>query len=167
MSEYENPILGIQADVKRRSRDVWQAEVRVAPGGNGGPPHRHLHQQERFRVLDGTVETLAVPPGTVHTFVNTGDADAVFLAEFTPALRIEEFFANLFGLALDGRTNAKGLPDPLQGAALLREFPQEFFYPPGVPAPVLRAAMAPLALAARLRGDRGTYPRYTERKVAA
>ena len=59
MSEYENPILDIRAEVRSRAADRWQAEVRVAPGGNGGPPHRHRHQEERFRVVTAPLALIA------------------------------------------------------------------------------------------------------------
>ena len=155
-------------------RELSRTEVWAAPGANGGAPHLHLRQEERFELLSGRLtytlgrdtgvlrpgETLVVPRATRHTFRNDGDDEAHFIAEFRPALRIEEFFANLFGLAADDRTDDKGRPSLLQTAALMREFPDEFFYLADVPVAVQRAIGLPLAALARRRGYVGTNPRY-------
>jgi mannose-6-phosphate isomerase-like protein (cupin superfamily) len=174
----ENPVLGLRAH--RRVTPTWdprelsRSEVFAAPGANGGAPHLHLHQEERFELLAGSLaytlgrrtgtlqpgETLVIPPATRHTFRNGGDTEAHFIAEFRPALRIEDFFANLFGLAADGKTDDKGRPSLLQTAALMAEFPQEFFYLADVPVALQRAIGAPLARLARRRGYLGHDPRY-------
>ena len=69
----------------------------------------------------------------------------------------------LWGLALDGKTNAKGLPSMLQLVAIAREFDDVIVLrrPPPIVQSVLFGALGPLA---RLRGYRGTYPRYAEMK---
>jgi mannose-6-phosphate isomerase-like protein (cupin superfamily) len=174
----ENPVLGLRA--RRPADPGWdprllsRTEVFAAPGANAGAPHIHLRQEERFELLSGTLaytigrrdgilrpgEALVIPPSTRHTFRNAGDEEAHFIAEFRPALRVEEFFGMLFGLAADGRTDAKGRPSLLQTAALLREFPDEFFYLADVPVVVQRAIASPLALVARRRGYLGSDPRY-------
>jgi quercetin dioxygenase-like cupin family protein len=155
-------------------REVFRSEVWTAARGGAGPLHIHREQEERFEVLAGEItvrrgreqlvlnagDTATVPPGTSHTFENTGDGEAHIVTEFRPALRVQEFFANLFGLINDGRTNDQGLPSPLQAAVLVQEFPREFFYPPFPPPPVFRALAAPLAAIGRRRGYRGSYPEY-------
>jgi hypothetical protein len=73
----------------------------------------------------------------------------------------------VFGLAADGRTDAKGRPSLLQTAALMREFPDEFFYLADVPVAVQRAIAAPLAALARRRGYVGYDPRYGWRPARA
>lgn len=178
--EIDVPLLGI------RSRspvlppgghgELFRSEVWTAAGGGAGPMHIHAEQEERFQVVAGEItvrkgrarvvlhsgDTATVPPGTPHTFENTGDGEAHFLTEFRPALRVQEFFANLFGLVNDGRTNAKGIPPPLQAAVLMQEFPREFFYPPFPPPAAMRALAVPLAALGRRRGFRGSYPEYVE-----
>jgi len=42
-----------------------------------------------------------------------------------PALRCERFVERLFGLARDGHTDGRGMPDPKLMVELLREFPRE------------------------------------------
>jgi hypothetical protein len=70
------------------------------------------------------------------------------------------FFETFFGLAKDGRTNSKGLPNLLSMAVLMREYDDELrlAHPPAV---VQRAVFTPLALLGRTLGYRGWYPRYT------
>jgi mannose-6-phosphate isomerase-like protein (cupin superfamily) len=174
----ENPVLGLRARLAANPdwdpRELSRSEVFAAPGGDGGAPHVHLHQQERFELLSGRLaytlghrkgvlragETLVIPPATRHTFRNDGRDEARFIAEFRPALRIEAFFANLVGLAADGKTDARGRPGHLQTAALKAELPDEFFYLADVPIAVQRAIAAPLAAVARRRGYLGHDPRY-------
>jgi hypothetical protein len=66
---------------------------------------------------------------------------------------------NLFGLARDGKTNSKGMPNPLQLAVFAQEFrPEvEFTKPPPAVQTVLFGALAPIA---KLFGYRATYPEY-------
>jgi hypothetical protein len=134
----------------------------------------HPHQEERFRVVHGTVRlevdgtkrilgpgaTVSVPPGSAHTWANVGDDEACLRVEIAPALRTEMFFETLFGLARDGRAHSKGVPNLLNMAGLMREDDAELRLarPPAV---VQRAVFTPLALLGRTLGYRGWYPRYT------
>jgi mannose-6-phosphate isomerase-like protein (cupin superfamily) len=158
----ENPVLALRARVvttpSQSGGELFAAEVEAGPGGSGGPAHVHLRQEERFHLRAGTLdfrvgrrrgrlragETLVVPPGTGHEF-RAGDAGARFLAEFRPALRVDAFFEALFALARAGEVDAKGRPHPVRAARLMREFPDEFFYLPGVPVALQRALAAPVA----------------------
>ena len=69
---------------------------------------------------------------------------------------------NLFGLAQDGKTNAKGVPRLLQLALLAREFNDmiQFTRPPRVGQRTLFGALAPFA---RLAGYRASYPQFLSR----
>ena len=78
--------------------------------GEGGLPPAHFHprQNERFEVLDGAIsavidgserryeagETFEVPLGTVHQM--TGDGPARVSWQVRPALRMAEFFEQLY-----------------------------------------------------------------------
>lgn len=57
---------------------------------------------------------------------------------------MHEFFATLFNLAKDGKTNSKGYPSPLLGAALMSEF-KDSIRPAPLPLRLLFGALAPLA----------------------
>jgi hypothetical protein len=69
--------------------------------------------------------------------------------------------ATIFGLANDGRTDAKGLPHPLQLALLAREFDDviRFTRPPRTVQMPLFAALGALG---RMRGLSPTYPQYLQ-----
>jgi hypothetical protein len=67
-------------------------------------------------------ETLEVAPGIVHDWWNLGLEEAKVAVEIEPATRFEEMIRNFFGLAQDGKTNAKGVPRLLQLALLACDF---------------------------------------------
>jgi mannose-6-phosphate isomerase-like protein (cupin superfamily) len=87
----ESPVFDLRAVVLETSRDLLRADVRVGARGNGGPLHRHLRQEERFLVRDGTLrvrdgfresrvvypgEEVAIPPGSaLHRRISPGLAD--------------------------------------------------------------------------------------------
>jgi hypothetical protein len=70
---------------------------------------------------------------------------------------------NLYGLAQDGKTNAKGMPNLLQVALFVREFGDVLYFtkPARAVQKVLFAVLAPVA---RLFGYRGSYPEYLKRE---
>jgi hypothetical protein len=74
------------------------------------------------------------------------------------------FFETFFGLATDGKTNRRGLPNLFQLAVLMREFEDELRLA-SPPYRVQRLLFAPLAVMGRLLGYLGWYPRYTSELV--
>ena len=94
--------------------------------------HVHPSQEERFQVLRGSVgfrtplgeriagpgERVTVPAGTSHKFWNAGDDEAHFVCEIRPALQFEQLLETMFALAADGKTNRKGMPNPLRLAVI-------------------------------------------------
>jgi quercetin dioxygenase-like cupin family protein len=145
-------------------------EVVVEPKGFVAAAHVHPYQTETFEILEGEVtfkagketivakagETVRVDPGTPHKFWNAGETDARFRTEIRPALQFESLIETMFGLANDGKTNRKGLPNPLRLAVIANAhfdvvrlpFPPEWMQKLGL------AMGAPLG---RLVGYRGTY----------
>ena len=125
--------------------DVLIGETWVAPGGGAGPLHRHLHQSERFEVLQGAIEvrlgrtrqvvsageSFTIPAGAGHTFVNHTDEEAHFTAHFSPPLRLEALFTEF--VELDGR------PSLPQAASLMRDYRDEYFYLAAIPVALQRA----------------------------
>lgn len=77
-------------------------------------------------------EVLDIPRGAVHDWWNASDQEARVIVEVAPADRFEEMIRTLFGLAFEGKTDAKGRPNPLQMAAIAQEFRDvvQFVSPP-------------------------------------
>jgi mannose-6-phosphate isomerase-like protein (cupin superfamily) len=133
--------------------EVERAHVEGAKGANGGPPHIHLLQEERFIVHSGALQVrrgrdritvaagqdIRIPPRVPHTF--RAESDSTYRVEFRPALRIEQFFRELFAL----RTDRRGNPRIGDAARLMRAYPDEFLYLPFVPVSVHRALAVPLS----------------------
>jgi quercetin dioxygenase-like cupin family protein len=155
--------------------DRLAVELRVTPAGAVAAEHYHPSITERFRVIAGRLEAtidgrrralekgddVTVPPGTVHDWWNESDEEVRVLVDVSPGRRFELFVTTLFGLAREGKTNAKGLPGPLQLAVTMTEFRDTIRLTKPPPA-VQRALFAPLALIGRARGRRGFYPEYLE-----
>ncbi len=175
---YENRVTGERAVVLRGDEDGDGAPVlvhlAVRPHGAVAGEHVHPHIRERFRVVSGELglrlagrestltagQEAVAEPGVPHDWWNAGDGVADVLVEISPPdPRFEQMIGTLFGLANAGRTNAKGMPDPLQLALIGREFADviRFTRPP---APVQKVAFAVLGALGRARGKRGVYPEY-------
>ena len=163
--------------VREGSRDTrgerLVGDLYIRPGGAVAGKHVHSYITERFEVLAGTVRfhvdgreevaapgrQVEVPPGVVHDWWNVGDDEAHVLVDIRPAERFELMIQNLYGLANDGKSNARGVPNLLPLALFAREFGREgeFIRPPRIVQRILFGALAPLA---RARGYRGINPEY-------
>jgi mannose-6-phosphate isomerase-like protein (cupin superfamily) len=146
----ESPKIGQQITFIRTAQDTDGAELvieaRMRPGAFM-PPHRHLHQEETFDVLEGTGtfivarrrivagagDQVTIPAGVPHRFRNRSDGDVRIRATLRPALRTEALFERLFALGAQGKVNKLGAPNLITAASLIREFRDEFFYLAGVP----------------------------------
>jgi quercetin dioxygenase-like cupin family protein len=145
-------------------------DVTVEPNGCVAAAHMHPLQTEAFRVLDGELnmkhgrktiaaaagETVVVEPGIAHTFWNAGDNAVRFTCEVRPALGFERLIETMFALAADGKTNAKGMPNPFRLAVIAKTH----FDDVRLPFPPVWMQRAGLALGAplgRLLGYRATY----------
>jgi quercetin dioxygenase-like cupin family protein len=174
---YENRIQGDRFVVREGNEENGGerllGDLYIRPGGAVAGKHVHSYITERFEVLAGTVrihrggrdevaragETVVVPPGTVHDWWNIGGDEAHVLLEVRPGARFELLIQNLYGLANDGRTDARGVPRLLPLSLFAREFRREgeFIHPPRIVQRVLFAAVAPLA---RARGYKAIDPDY-------
>jgi mannose-6-phosphate isomerase-like protein (cupin superfamily) len=175
-----NPVSGEEIEFIRTAADtdgeLLELELRLSPDGKVPGAHVHPHQEERFEVLEGrmrfrmglkTIEAgpgdvVTVPAGKVHKFANAGDTTAVVNVQVTPALEMERLLETAAQLAEEGRVLASGMPKPLELALFVREFKDEV-RGPGSPGALQRAALAPLAAIARLRG---LNQRYAPHRVA-
>ena len=134
----ENPVTGEVLVFHRTATETngesVLVETIVRPDGFVAAAHVHPSQTERFEVLEGRLglrigqsEILAEPgdvavvsPGTPHRFWNAGKGAARFICEVRPALQFESLIETMFTLAAQGKTNRRGMPNPLRLAVIAR-----------------------------------------------
>jgi quercetin dioxygenase-like cupin family protein len=169
-----NPISGETLIFRQTAADTGgelvEVECIVSPGGAVAGAHVHPEQEERFEVLEGQVgfragrttliatpgETVVVPAGTLHRFWNAGETDARFVCQVRPALEFEALIETMFGLARDGKTNRKGLPNPLRMTVIAHAHRRDV-RAPYVPALMQSAGLAVGAALGRAVGYAATY----------
>jgi len=174
---YENPVTGERAVVRSKpspnNGDLMVVDLYIRPGGAVVGEHVHPAIEERFLVLRGRVgfslgskkseavagQSVLVPAGVVHDWWNAGAEEALVRVEIRPGARFQAMVLNLFGLAQDGKTDRKGMPNLLQLAMIAREFSDVVWFtrPPRVVQKAVFGLLVPLA---RLCGYRGSYDKY-------
>lgn len=148
-----------------RSAGAEALEVE-ATYGTGEPPPKHFHpaQDEHFEVLAGSIrvkldgrervlaagEQIEIARGAVHQIWNPAGEPARVLWRTAPGGRTLQWFRAIDRLHREGRVGGKGMPGPLAFAVLLTEY-RDVFRLAG-PDPLLRPALAALALLGRARG---------------
>jgi quercetin dioxygenase-like cupin family protein len=149
--------------------------LEMAPGGNLAKAHVHPRATEEFEVLNGRIEiktsgktriadageTIVIPRGADHVWGNPFDDPATVAIVLAPALRMETFFENTFGLVRDGKCDPKTqMPSLLQMLLILHDYREDISLPgfAGLAGRGLGAVLAPLA---RARGYRSCYPQYS------
>jgi quercetin dioxygenase-like cupin family protein len=170
----ENPVTGERIVFRKTSADTGgQAvviETFVQPDGFVAAAHVHPSQEERFEVLKGSVgfkigrdklvagpgQRVTVPAGTRHTFWNAGDTEAHFVCEVRPARQFESLLETMFALAVDGKTNRKGMPNLLR-LAVIANAHFDTVRLPFPPAIVQRIGLALGSPTGRLLGYTPTY----------
>jgi quercetin dioxygenase-like cupin family protein len=157
-------------------------ELHADPGASVAAAHVHPGQWETFDVVAGTLgakvagrtleavpgQTVGVAPGVSHTWWNAGDDELVFRCAISPALQFESLIETMFSLAADGKTNAKGMPNPFR-LAVIANAHFDTVRLPVVPAWMQRTALAMGAPFGRAIGYGTTYtaaPAQLDRLVA-
>jgi quercetin dioxygenase-like cupin family protein len=169
----ENPVTGevlvFHRTAEETNGEAVLLETIVRPHGFVAATHVHPLQSERFEIVQGRLglrvgdtEILAGPgdvatvaPGTPHRFWNAGESEARFLCEVRPALQFESLIETMFALAAEGKTNRRGLPNPLQLAVIAKAH-FDTVRLPFPPAALQRAALAIGAPLGRALGYRET-----------
>ncbi len=170
----ENPATRQRIIFKQTSGDtageLLEVEsVYTKPSPSRPPAHYHPSQEEIFRVLAGELhatiggkhrtlkegETLVIVEGTRHQMW-AEEAGVRVNWQTRSVLRTEAFFETVFGLAREGKTDEKGVPNPLQGAVIAQAYSDEFRLA-NPPWPVQRLLFAVLAPLGRLLGYKATY----------
>jgi mannose-6-phosphate isomerase-like protein (cupin superfamily) len=145
-------------------------ECTVQPDGFVAAAHVHPSQTERFAVIDGRLglkvgrtklmleagDVTVVAPGTPHKFWNSGEDEVRFVCEVRPALQFESLLETMFALATDGKTNNKGMPNPVRLAVIARAH-FDTVRLPQPPAWLQRAGLALGAPVGRLLGYQASY----------
>jgi mannose-6-phosphate isomerase-like protein (cupin superfamily) len=177
---FDNPVTGERATILLGTRETrgerLVVELELRGTGFGSALHLHPSIHERWKVVSGRVgmmlkdsisiaepgNTIEIAPGVPHRFWNAGICEAKLTIDIRPAKRFEAFIRNMIGLAQDGKTDATGMPNILQFAAVANEFADviRFSSPPRLIQKLLFPILAPVAA---LRGYRGSYSEYVFR----
>lgn len=184
-----HPLFGTRLKFLRTAAETdghlleWETLYKAHRGKESGNlPHFHVTFVEQYEVLEGTAAyelkgderqadpgaRVAIPVGAAHR--NLWNASAADLRLRTrlemnppnlpPLQFIEDFFQTLYGLARDGKVNADGLPKSFLHTALLVHGFQPDTWLAGIPIPIQRVLIGPLAALGRARGYRTQYPQY-------
>jgi mannose-6-phosphate isomerase-like protein (cupin superfamily) len=134
---FENPLYKDKVVVLATSAETngrySLGQLEIAPGGGNGP-HIHTAFTETFTAVKGTVgvmfknkkmflkpgESFTIPLRTPHYFFNHGRETVVCQVKLQPGHEgFEKGIAIGYGLAVDGKTNSKGVPHKLSHLALI------------------------------------------------
>jgi quercetin dioxygenase-like cupin family protein len=169
-----NPVTGERITFHQTSAETngeaVVIECTVQRDGFVAAAHVHPAQSERFNVIEGTLgikagkdkrtlsrgDVAVVEAGTPHKFWNAGDDEVRFVCEIRPALQFESLLETMFALATDGKTNRKGMPNPLRLAVIARAH-FDTVRLPKPPAWMQRLGLALGAPIGRLLGYEPTY----------
>lgn len=171
----KNPHLGDRI-VFRKTRNETNGELLefdlfAQPSAAGPPPHVHPKSEEHFEIVSGRLqaevngtpmsfaegESFTVPAGVPHTWWNEGREEAQVRVTLMPEGGMESFLETLYGLAQDGKTNEKGVPNFLQLAVTASAyFDTNHLAKP--PLAVQKAVFGVLAPLGRLLGYHADYP---------
>ena len=151
-------------------------ECFVKPSGFVAKAHVHPFQEERFEILEGSLtfkldgqelptgpgDRVLVPAGKKHQFWNASEEEAHFLCEVSPAFEFEQLIETMFSLAQAGKTNRKGMPNPLRLAVIAKAH-FDTVRLPFPPAWMQRVGLTFGAPVGMLFGYRATYEHLSER----
>lgn len=134
--------------------------------------HLHPHQEEVIEVLAGEYaveiqgsehrlsdgEEITVPKNTAHRHWNPSGKPVRVAHEHHPARDSADHAEAMWALAQDGKTNEKGIPNPLRFAVVNNAYPG-VAYTTAIPIAVQKAMFAVLAPIGRLAGYEAAYSR--------
>src|SRR5262249_62371662 len=165
----ENRVTGERLVFRETSRENGGRRVLfdtfVEPGGFVAAAHVHPFQVEQFEVVSGRLgmelagESLEFGPGgevvvlngTPHRFWNAGEDELHFRVNISPALQFESLLTTMFALAEDGKTNGRGMPNPLR-LAVIAQAHFDTVRLPSPPVLMQRLGLAVPAVLGRLLG---------------
>jgi quercetin dioxygenase-like cupin family protein len=178
---YENPVTGerlvVRVPPRQSNGHLLVVDLYLRPGGAAGE-RVHPATTETFTVVRGELglrhggrelrmgpgTRLRVAPGVVHDLWNAGAGEAHVVVEVQPGERWLQLIRQLFLLAQDGRTDARGRPKPLQAAVLGWEFADTVQFTT-LPPPLQWLLVGMLYPVARATGHRALDPAYLRREL--
>ena len=173
-----NPVMGVTVEFASASDDNdgkhVEARVSIPAGDKGPPPHFHTDFEETFTALEGILfmdlgdrrgislhpgESVQVARHVRHRYYNAGDQTAVFRFTANPGRAYEMGIRAGFGLAADGRTDARGVPRNLLDLALITRLSGS--YVSGAPLWLQKTLTSAGVRLAQLRGRDPLFSKYT------
>jgi quercetin dioxygenase-like cupin family protein/uncharacterized protein YndB with AHSA1/START domain len=155
--------LGVRVELMRTAQDtggeLLEFDVVGRVRGLLAQGHVHPSQVERLQVISGAMrlridgherlltagQSMEVPAGTPHSQLPAGQGPGRVRVQMRPAGRTQAFLERLAALCRERQINRFGLPRPVAGARLVRDF-AETGHASSPPVPVQRA-LAGLVLA--------------------
>ena len=171
----ENPATREKIFFRRTGKDtngeLLEFDMIVSPGGFVTAEHMHPGQTEHFIVQEGNLllkhkgelknhhdgGEATIEPGTRHVWWNDGDSDLRVRVDFRPADQFSHFLTSLFALVQDGKTNKRGMPNPLQLAVMIQKY-GHVIYPSRPPRAIQNVLFSILAPVARMLGYKPDHP---------
>ena len=132
MNVIDAPGIGIRFEILRSDPELLEFDAVGRSRGFIEGYHVHLHQSERFEVIEGSLrivmngrdhvlgpgETIEVPAGTPHRQLAGGDGTGRIRMQVSPRGRTEELLRRFGAL----KVNRFGFPGPREGFAFTRDF---------------------------------------------
>ena len=155
-----NPVTGEYACVVEHTGERLVSELLAVPGapwpGRTSIPLRGEVRGRRRRIGVSTRRPSRrvsargsgpVPPGVVHDWWNAGEGNLRARVTVTPPGLFAAMIGAAWGLAVIGRTNAKGMPKLVDAALLAEAFAHEIVFerPPQAVQRALAMTVAPIA----------------------
>ena len=148
-------------------------KVTLKSKGQTVDDHIHVLQDETFKVLSGRMtyflngekhhlnagEEVTLPKNVAHNHYNMDDETAVYIQTISPAIDVDYFIENLFGMINDGKVKEGKLPF-LQAMVTLKYLESPSFLA-NMPRGVQKFLASVLAPIARALGYRAIYKEYT------
>ncbi len=170
-----NPVTGERIQFLQTAEDtdggLLKLMVTVKPDSVRRAALVHPVQVVHFSVSSGTLnlitgnvehrlsggQVIEIPCGTPYSWWNGGEDELISTIEFQPALNTEDVFMSLFALAMDGKTDTKGMPNFLQSAVISRKYKHEVYMAkPSIKIQKLISVLT--AWLGRLLGYKADYP---------
>ncbi|MBX3004053.1 MAG: cupin domain-containing protein [Anaerolineales bacterium] len=183
----ENPQAGVRAVVGKTQKETQGNGFQIeyfyrAHSGQDLPAHLHMWWEEKFEILSGSCtyqldskqyvakagDTVILPAKKAHIHPwNTGDEELHMIQTDTfehasPEAVIDTLntIATQYGLARDGKVDAKGNPSPLQLAVSMQSLLKHGGYLAGPPPVAQKVLFGLLGGIGYALGYRSSYPEY-------